>query len=393
MNDEQVSKFGIALSDMFFQEQITPKKVIELISTNLSPGNQALVKELAAHWNRCNQERKIKGQAVMDPSQPLHLTRGFGDMVAEDELKHYLPEEKILINKDIFRKKLEGLDFGSLDASRERNLIEELRQESIGLSRDDTMLYFNLLKINSLGKTSSKNAESKAEANIDYATVIVRLTETQFGLSKDDLIKINNGRPVDMLLVTKIVNENIKSNRLNPKVMVNYLGHNTPKYVERMKEFLKLLVGARDGNLNEVLQHFGLYLLLNGTKPELLAKLELSSPLETFVTDRIGRVRQIYYVAMLFAYTMTYVLFVQIYEISSKYQQSADDQKTKLRKLYESEERLAMLVTNAANIASRRIADYKIESREVQTVLKKFLAASKGIVTASDLFSASYDIQ
>ncbi|MFZ4617372.1 MAG: hypothetical protein ACOYM2_14415, partial [Rectinemataceae bacterium] len=137
----------------------------------------------------------------------------------------------------------------------------------------------------------------------------------------------------------------------------------------------------------EVLQSFGLYLLLNGTAPEELATLQLSSALETFITDRIGRVRQIYYVAMLFGYSLTFVLFAQAFELHAKYSEMPTDQKAKLRKLYEAEDRLAMLVANAVNVATRRIAEYGVEAREIQIILKKFLLGNKKLITANDLFS------
>ena len=134
-------------------------------------------------------------------------------------------------------------------------------------------------------------------------------------------------------------------------------------------------------------------MLVNSADETLLKTLELSTPLYSFVTHKIGRMREIYYVSMLFAITFFVVLLSQVSEIAGKYQESPQDQKAKLLKLYQSDERIAMLVQNAVNLATRRIVEYKVESREVLSNLKRFLAANPDLVTPNDLFNTDYRME
>jgi hypothetical protein len=220
------------------------------------------------------------------------------------------------------------------------------------------------------------------------AAGVVKLVSERFSLDEESLARLNAGRRVDGRLLVEAVAGGIRSQRIVPRLLEPYLGP-PGKYFEKFKDFLHAVADPRDGNFTELLQHFGLYLLLNGASQDQLAALRLATPLESFVCDRIGRVRQIFYVAMLFGYTFTYLIFAQTFEINSKYREMAEEQRAKLRKLYEAEDRLALLVSNAGNTAMRRIAEYGIEAREIQMALKKFLSADKKLVTAADLFSGT----
>jgi len=220
------------------------------------------------------------------------------------------------------------------------------------------------------------------------AAGIVKLVTERFSLDEESLSRLNAGRRLDGRLLVEAVAGAIRSQRIVPRLLGPYLGP-PGKFFEKFKDFLHAVADPRDGNFTELLQHFGLYLLLNGASQDQLAALQLATPLESFVCDRIGRVRQIFYVAMLFGYTFTYLLFAQSFEINSKYREMAEEQRAKLRKLYESEERLALLVSNAGNTAMRRIAEYGVEAREIQMALKKFLSADRKLVAAADLFAGT----
>lgn len=391
MSQDSLKKFAVGLVNSFLSGQVTPKALLDDLWAHAADNDLGVRQAIDAAWAAGNKSRQSEGKPAVDPSHPLIFSRGWADSVAEDELKHFLPEEKILINQGIFRSKLANVDFANLDATKERTLIEELRNESIGLTRENALLYFNLIKVDFLSRKGGASPQVPPETAAQSAEKILRAVEVQFFLDKEALAKMNSGRVIDPELLLQAVKSGVDSQRYNPKILQHFLGLQTTKYVDKFKEFLRLVVDQRDGNLNEVLQNFGIYLLLNGTSADLIAKLQLSSPLEAFVTDKIGRVRQIYYVAILFAYSLMYVLFAQVYEIAAKYQQMPEDQKGKLRKLYEADDRLGMLVTNATNVATRRVANYGVEVREIQLVLKKFLAANKRLVVAGDLFSTRYD--
>jgi hypothetical protein len=231
---------------------------------------------------------------------------------------------------------------------------------------------------------TSREAEARAEAPALGAAGLLKLIREDFGLDDEAVAKLNGGRRIDERPLLQALESAVRGQRLVPRLLQPYL---EGKFFERFKDFLKVVVEPRDGSVSELLQHFGVYLILNGAPQDQLASMQLAPPLEAFVGDRMGRVRQIFYVALLFGYTFTYVLFAQVFEISSKYRDMAEDQRAKLRKLYAADERLALLVTNAGNVAMRRISDYGVEAREIQMALKKFLADNKRLVVASDLFA------
>jgi hypothetical protein len=239
----------------------------------------------------------------------------------------------------------------------------------------------------SSGFGSAAGVAQSTRPALDAAGVVKLVTE-RFSLDEESLSRLNGGRRLDSRLLAEAVAGGIRAQRIVPRLLGPYLGP-PGKYFEKFKDFLHAVADPRDGNPTELLQHFGLYLLLNGASQDQLDALQLATPLESFVCDRIGRVRQIFYVAMLFGYTFTYLIFAQTFEINSKYREMAEEQRAKLRKLYEAEDRLALLVSNAGNTAMRRIAEYGIEAREIQMALKKFLAADRKLVTAADLFSGS----
>ena len=51
-----------------------------------------------------------------------------------------------------FRNIINDQDLTNIGESRQRELIQELNKESIGLTNNDVLLYYNLLKINQLSQ-------------------------------------------------------------------------------------------------------------------------------------------------------------------------------------------------------------------------------------------------
>ena len=385
MSNESLEKLANYIIGAFFKGMVTPQTLLDLLRSLAGEAGKQLGPAIEEAWARGNKARVAAGKEPIDPAKPLLYSRGFGEAVDAEEYRHYLPEEKIIINQDIFRNKLAKVDFSSLDATRERALVEELRQESIGLTKDDTLLYLNLIKVDFLARKGGAAAAKSQESPIDTAARIIRLVERQFLLDQDSFARLNAGKRPDMDRLTELVAVNVKTQRLSPRLLLPYLEGDS-KFIEKFKDFLRLVVQQRDGNLAEVTQNFGVYLLLNGTPPDQLASLGLSPPLEAFVSDRIGRVRPIYYTAMLFGYSLSMVLFAQTFELSAKYREMPDDQKAKLRKLYESRGCRELLVSSAVTVATRRVGEFVVEAREMQLLLKTFLAANKRLVTIADIF-------
>jgi hypothetical protein len=393
MNADTQEQFAEVLVRTLLSEKIIPTQVLAQMGNLVSANDATFLATVRKHWEKLNQERVSAGGSPRNIDLPIHLTRGFDEDTAEEELGRVLPEEKILINREIFRLKLKAVDFSSLDSRKEQALIESLTSDSIGMSRDETVLYFNLIKISALsGQIKRPSASAQA---MNYPATILRLAQAAFNLSPAILAKMNGGKPIENAQLTNILEIAIKQNKLNPKVLSVLLGHKTDKYLKKLVRFLEFVVTQRGEEPQEVIQHFGFYLLVNTAEESMIKTLELTTPLHMFVTNRIGRVREVYYLTMLFAITFFVVLLSQVTEIAGKFQESPPDQQAKLMKLYQSDERLAMLVQNAVNLANRRISDYsnKVEGREVQSNLKRFLSSNADLVTAADLFKTDYRME
>ncbi|MFZ4615789.1 MAG: hypothetical protein ACOYM2_06310, partial [Rectinemataceae bacterium] len=252
-SNDSYTKFAASLVGTFFSGMVTPRTLLDQLCASIGDSAAAaeLRKLLDEMWARGNQSRSAGGKIPLDPLKPLLYSRGFGEAVDEEEFRHYLPEEKILINQTIFRKKLEKVDFSSLDGSRERGLVEELQRESIGLTRDDTLLYFNLLKVDFLARKGEKAAPKQTESPADSAIRIIKLVEQHFFLDRDSLAKLNGGRTIDMAMVNHIVTVGIHTQRINARLLIPFLSEGS-KFAEKFKEFIKLVVDQRDGNSTEV---------------------------------------------------------------------------------------------------------------------------------------------
>ena len=78
------------------------------------------------------------------------IVRGLPSDNAEEHIKNLIPEEKLFINKSIFRDKIAKLNFNKLDPAIEKKVLDDLKQESIALSEKEIQLYYNLLKLGHL---------------------------------------------------------------------------------------------------------------------------------------------------------------------------------------------------------------------------------------------------
>lgn len=391
MTKKDIITIGNYIVSSLQADTIIPLEFINKISA-LIPGNTEEISNILIQlWNKYSDKRKEDGKQSIEINFPLMLTRGFNNkIVPENQLVNFLPEEKILINKDIFRNNLKNLDLVSIDSKREKELMDTLNKESIGLSNNDVLLYYNLLKINQISSTTSSADQDVLSAD-EYAIEIHRLSVNAFNLTTENLRKIN-GKNIEEGELLNLVTDSIKSSKINPQVLLLCLGSKNSKLIELFTGFLSQFVSQRGDDPQDVLIYFGLYILLNGAPVDKLKKLDLASHVEAFITDKIGRLRSIFYVAFLFIHTFNVIIAAQVFEISVKYLDSSREQGLKLQKLYSADNRRALLVSNALNIASDKISKYKNESIEVINTFKRFIKNKKDIVSVQDLFSIDYRI-
>ncbi len=391
--------------DLLQSDRIVPRNTIEEFvrlalpaGTGTDTHRTSLLEEMLQYWNGQNAQRKKEGRTLLQDSTPLLISRGYDAVMPEDQLAHYLPEEKILINKEVFRTKLHGVDWSQLDPQKERTLVEDLKSDSIGLSQEDVILYYNLIKVNMLAKLSQTRTGQDGTAPLSYQSkqkqqapsitgeTLYRLGEKALGVQPDQIVKINGGKSIDQGVLFSVLSESLKRRRVNLPVYAHYLGMYTDKYIRTVIDFVNMAIQARGEDPKDYQAYHLLYLVLGGTDPKLLESLELATPLTAYLTDKIGRVRSFYYVAFMFIHTFVYVLCAQVTEIALKYQNSSPDQQAKLKKLYASPERYGMLLTNTTNVANRRVEGHKVESREVQNLFRRFIASRKDLLSPNDLF-------
>lgn len=372
MDNENLIKTGKFVIEFLQSDSFKPLELIERISLLSDSGGEVL-ESLIAYWNESSRSEK-----KLDINHPILISRGWDEIVPQEQLLHFLPEEKLLINKDIFRNKLDGVDLTKISSQTEKSLMESLVNDSIGLSRNDVLLYYNLLKINQISLKSKKSG-SKEEILDQNSRYIFNLVCDGFNirdLAEDDSIQI----------IKKVITRS----KVNPQVLSLAVGREYDKFYNFLKEFISMFITRRGDNEEELLRLMGLYILFNGAKEDELDKLGLKANDIAFITDRIGRVRSVYYVLILFIHTFNLLICAQVFEISSKYYESDTVQQEKLRKLYLADSRRKLLLNNALNIATRKVSSYKSESAEILNSFKRYTSKIKCFVTNEDLFSSDY---
>lgn len=400
---------GRYLAELLHGSRVTPLSAFEALAglAVTGPQKDKLVEAIMTHWDGLNKQCARAGTTELDARAPLLISRGYGEVVPESELKRFLPEEKILINSEAFHARLDSLDFTSLDASSERTLIEQLRAEAIGLSPEDVILYYNLIKVNRLagnrtgarpmvraGATGNTAGTGSAAAGTGSGTPVTPITTMElFGLAmkafdvkQDQIIKANMGKTIELEQAYDVIQENLRSRGILPEVYAHYLGKYSDKYIRAVRDFVEKLVSQRGEQPADFSAYHMLYILMGGVAPKTLDRLELSIPLASYLTDRMGRVRSTYYVGLLFIHTFVYALCSQVSDIALKYRSSPPEQQAKLRKLYSSSERLGLLLSNATTMANQRIAEHKVDAREIQSQFKPFLATHRSLLDSDDLF-------
>ena len=330
--------------------------------------------------------------------------------VSDSNLKLYLPEEKILINRQIFRNKVSSVNFGALSPDAERKILEELKNESIALSDQEVVIYYNLLKINMMAKLyasgqasarpqsdpvvsgDSSGFKTIGEGAGSFPEKIISLLFENFA-DRNKIMSVNEKRNIDQTLLINAVNSKISKSVHNPRIYLLMFGYGTDKYMNFVKEYIKMVVSRWGGNEEEIFASFTAYQLLNSASEDLLGELDLAVSLKNFVSDKLGRIHPVYYCAILFVTVFTYILVMQVVEISGKFNSSPEAQKAKLLKLYNSEERINMIISNAFNIAAGKISSYKSESREIIPNMKKFISKYENLVKPEDMFRTIYKFQ
>ncbi len=410
MAENHAAAIASYLFKFFNSESIIPLQAVAGL-LKLIPGlSNDSIADILKEWKKMGEDALQQNSSqnkvtVRDISAPLILTRGAGSAEDGESLKFYFPEEKILINKSIFHKKIENADFTRMNPQIEKKLLEELRTEAIGLTDQEVFIYYSLLRFDAL----SRLADRPVSAGLDpdevivssdvtivgqgpfrYAEKIMEIIEHSF-LSVEKLAMVNERKIPEKEFLIEAFGSKISKSIYNPRVYCLMCGYEIDRYSIFIKEYLKIIASRWGGDYEEILSYFVLYQLLNSAKPETLESMHLSVSLKNFANDNLGRIHPVFYCAILFISVFTYILIMQVMEISGRYFSIKENQREKLRKLYDSDERINMLVNNAFNIASGKITHFKAESREIISSMKKYLTKNKNIIQPSDMFMTRYN--
>ena len=410
MDNEKKNQLAAYLFKVFNSENIIPAEVTASLFKMMPSFDPVFTSEVLKEWKRITEAYRKGGKNPRNINSPLILTRGFMEGVSDSNLKLYLPEEKILINRQIFRNKVSSVNFGALSPDAERKILEELKNESIALSDQEVVIYYNLLKINMMAKLyasgqasarpqsdpvvsgDSSGFKTIGEGAGSFPEKIISLLFENFA-DRNKIMSVNEKRNIDQTLLINAVNSKISKSVHNPRIYLLMFGYGTDKYMNFVKEYIKMVVSRWGGNEEEIFASFTAYQLLNSASEDLLGELDLAVSLKNFVSDKLGRIHPVYYCAILFVTVFTYILVMQVVEISGKFNSSPEAQKAKLLKLYNSEERINMIISNAFNIAAGKISSYKSESREIIPNMKKFISKYENLVKPEDMFRTIYKFQ
>ena len=213
MKREDIIKLGTYITGAITDKSITPSDLFKTISTVIPGDSRSNYKLFLEIW-----KSNDRGGNRLEIDHPLNISPGFSnDITTDEQLTTFLPEEKILINKDLFRSHLENIDLINLDTKKQKKLIDILIKESIGLSNNDVLLYYNLLKINQLSQ-NIKNDREQITTNRDFASELYTLGIKAFDLTPKNIKKANSGKVIDETVILDILRDAVNKKRINPDV-------------------------------------------------------------------------------------------------------------------------------------------------------------------------------
>jgi ferritin-like metal-binding protein YciE len=395
----------------FFSDKINPKKFLNNIAHALDDTN--LVAEVEKHWSERNKEieekiykeygsnsakeiRQIVDQKKRSLDGYLRFTRDFEDF-SETEVKNWLPADKLVFNQDIFHNRLRGLDLTNMDQHVEKRIISALEKESKGLSRQEVILYYSLIKAI---KISAGEEQVKAKKKIEEKKFFQTVASALLGLvypkriNQQTITEINEGAKIDRetmrdMLVDKIQNKNFPA---YPYLILFGIHKSDTMY----HKFLSMAELSKyfGENPEKVINYTIFYILFKNADEKFLKLANFQPKTKDFMDARkpypfspegSGMVRLLD--------TFFYALCAQIYEINKSYQKADDDKKAKIYKLYSSEDRLRMVVQNSLSVAQKVIERMELNKDKVMKTVARYLQKQGDFLKKEDIFSNVFDFE
>ncbi|HBE01556.1 MAG TPA: hypothetical protein DC049_03645, partial [Spirochaetia bacterium] len=174
LKDEHIDKLAHLIAGLFTEhfcsEKINFREFTEKFDDSVRIFQGKIKAKTPELWNA----RSVSAEGAVPRPYDLDyfLARGADMGSGEPDTKSLIPEEKIFINKDIFRQKLAGVKFSEISPAVENKLLSDLKEESIGMNEREIMIYFNLIKLEQLG-ADSPSGSSSAECSQNQCVKIL----------------------------------------------------------------------------------------------------------------------------------------------------------------------------------------------------------------------------
>ncbi len=399
------SNIAKAVVNPFFLGKINLKKSISEMATCLDElGGEQFIQECERLFAQKNSEieHKIVSdhsgilkddlkpliQATQIKKEQVYVLHKSWAELKEEDIRNLLPEDKLILNKEIFYDRLKGVEFRDIPLASEKKIMEDLMRDSIGLSKEEVILYYNLLKIYRL---SIFIQEGQQQKKTDDLAMLQKMTDTFINsfipkiISLEDLKNINDGTAIDRESYKDSLIDKIKTSQVNliPYITLSSIGQGV--LINHAKEIIQQVAQHKNISTDILWNSFIALILFQNTSPNFIELLKLSNNIINILNNKIGKLPQAGLISIIFIHAVFLNLCKNIGEIRSKYQKSDEENRKKLYKLYGDNERLAMIVNASIDIAFKNLDLHKGETSELSETIKRY-SKNKPILDKNLLF-------
>ncbi|MBN8215295.1 MAG: hypothetical protein J0L75_01575 [Spirochaetes bacterium] len=390
LTDEQIQTIAEALSRGFCEalqaDEVDPPTWISQIESSLPFLGGQFAARVREHWLTRNQEKPESRRRPLE--QPLVLLGGYGEGAPEERVRALIPEEKIFINRKVFHDILDGVDFTKLDPVQEKRLLGTLKTESIGLSDQEALLYFTLIKLSRSPMVPEKSVSPTLPPKEASLVVLERLIK-QFG-DLGRLTAFNENREIPLASFQDLFSRKLSARKPSAAVAFFLCGAwpRNPHPVLLVRSFLQQMSEKWGADTADCLLLYEALFLLGGLDPAVSG---VSRALAAFLRGESTRlVKPVMSISIHFIHAFSQTLALQVVEINRKYSCAPPDQQPKLVKLYAAPERRSLLIANAAANGFQAVSYAKSESLEITKIWRAFAPKLSAFLTPEDLFATDY---
>ncbi|MFW5799271.1 MAG: hypothetical protein ACOCV8_00535 [Spirochaetota bacterium] len=395
----------------FFSEKINPQKFLQIISELLN--DNILMAEIEKQWENKNKEieKKIYKQFGTNSAKEIKqladekqvqfnaiykISKSLEDF-SENEVKNWLPVDKLMYNKEIFHNRLRGVDFNNLDSKIENRIIQSLLKESKGLTKQEVILYYSLIKAN---KLSTEKDQIKMKRQQEEKKYFKALASALLGLVYPKRInaaiiaEINDGVKVERDSIRDTLHDKIQNQRFSPYPYLIFFGiHKDNKLFEKFVSMVQLI--KYFGDDPEKLMNYTIFYIIFKNSSENFQKIcNLQKSALDFLNNKSNGPfsnEGAAYIRLLD--TFFYALCTQIYDINRKYQQADDAKKAKIYKLYSAPDRLKMIVQNSLSVAFKVTQRLNADHKRLFSTVTRFVEKEKDFIKKEDIFANVFDFE